>query len=487
MMEIRKNLTEIVGKGNVSEAPEKLSAYSKDTSFESPRMPKYVVHVENKEQVQKIIELANKTKVPVYPVSSGIHFYGNTIPLQAGIVMDLSKMNKILNIDERNRFVRMEPGVTWGQLQSELAKHDLMAICPLLPHPQKSALTSHLEREPGCIPKFEYTDNLVTMEVVLPTGELFRTGSACVPGFPDKSFSQGVNISGPGDFMWPRIFQGAQGTLGVATWAQVKIEYRPKVDKTFFIPFEDLNEAVNFVYKIQRRLIGEECLILNSFDLAAILAKKWPEDFTALRKNLAPWTVVYVLGGGKRFPEDKIAYEEEALRETAAECSIPNLPMSVPGMPGIEKQIPDMLRTAWPDNKTFWKFGYKGGCEDLFFRTTMNKAQMFYQVINEVAGKHGYSPNEIGFYVQPMVYGGNCHFEANFYYNPGNEDEVKMLSRFYSEAAEAVISKGGFFSRPYGPLADMVYRRTANYTAMLKKLKNVMDPNNVLSPGRLCF
>jgi FAD/FMN-containing dehydrogenase len=486
-MAIQDSLARIVGAKDISNGAEQLAAYARDMSINRPVFPNYVVQPESAPEIQEIIKLANAEKIPVVPCSSGVHFHGNTIPLQAGIVMDLSRMNKILHIDERNRFVRMEPGVTWGQLQSELAKHDLMAICPLLPHPQKSALTSHLEREPGCIPKFEYTDTLVTLEVVLPTGELFRTGSACVPGFPEKSFSEGVNISGPGDFMWPRIFQGAQGTLGVVTWAQCKIEYRPKVNKTFFIPFEDLTKAVDFVYRIQRRLIGEECVVLNNFDMAAILTKKWPADFAVLRKNLAPWTVVYVLGGGKRFPEEKIAYEEEALRETAAECGIPNLPTSVHGMPGIEKQIPDMLRTAWPENRTFWKFGFKGACEDLFFRTTMNKAQMFYQVINEVAGKHGYSPQEIGFYMQPMVYGGNCHFEANFYYNPASEDEVRLLSLLYREAAEAVINKGGFFSRPYGPVADMVYRRTSNYTAMLKKLKNVMDPNGVLSPGRLCF
>jgi len=246
-------------------------------------------------------------------------------------------------------------------------------------------------------------------------------------------------------------------------------------------------DAVDLVYKIQRRMVGEECLILNNFDLAAILAKKWPADFTALRKHLAPWTVAYVLGGGPRFPEDKIAYEEEALQEVAGACSVPTLPTSIHGMPGIERQIPDMLRTAWPEKKTYWKFAYKGMCEDLFFRTTMNKAPMFYLTISELAGRHGYSPQDIGFYVQPMVYGGNCHFEANFYYDPANTDEARMLGLLHHEAAEAVINRGGFFSRPYGPLADMVYRRTTIYTAMLKKLKHVMDPNNVLSPGRLCF
>ena len=450
-MQIKEKLSRIVGSGNISDDTEKLRAYSSDYSLSKPGMPSYVVYPESAKDIQGIIRLANTENIPVVPCSSGVHFYGNTIPLQAGIIMDLSKMNKILNIDERNRFVRIEPGVTWEQLQSELAKHDFMAICPFLPHPQKSALTSHLEREPACITKFEYTDNLVTMEVVLPDGELFRTGSACVPGFPDKSLSEGVNISGPGDFMWPRLFQGAQGTLCVATWIQCKIEHRPRVNKTFFIPFEDLSRAVNFVYKIQRRLIGEECLILNSLDLAAILAKNWPADFAALRNNLAPWTVVYVLGGGPRFPEDKIAYEEEALQEVAGECSVPTLPTSIPGVPGIEKQIPGMLRTAWPNKKTYWKFAYKGSCEDLFFRTTMNKGQMFYQIITELAGKHGYSPQDLGFYVQPMTYGGNCHFEVNFYYDPSDTNEIKKLKRLYNEAAEAVIKKGGFFQQTLWP------------------------------------
>jgi FAD/FMN-containing dehydrogenase len=486
-MEIKRSLADIVGSDNVFDEPSKLRSYARDQSLAYQRAPNYVAYVENKEQVRGIVELANKTKVPLYPVSSGIHFYGNTIPLNAGIVVDLSRMNKILNIDRRNRFVRIEPGVTWGQLQEELAKDDFMVIAPFLPHPRKSALTSHLEREPGCIPKFEYTDTLVTMEVVLPNGNIFRTGSACVPGFPDKSLAQGVNISGPGDFMWPRIFQGAQGTLGIATWGQIKIENKPRINKTFFIPFECLTEAVKFVYRIQRRLIGDECLILNRIDLAAVLAEKWPSHFAALRKNLGSWIVVYVLGGGARFPEEKIAYQEEALRETAAECGIPNLPISVPGMPGIEKEMPDMLRTAWPGNRTYWKFAYKGGCADLFFRTTMDRAQMFSETISEEAGRKGYSPTEIGFYIQPMVYGANCHFEANFFYDPASAEETTMLHKLYVEAAQAVMNKGGFFSRPYGPLADTVYRRTASYTAMLKKLKNVMDPNNVLSPGRLCF
>jgi len=486
-MAIKEELIKIAGAENVFDDTNRLRPYSKDYSLSPPSMPSYVVLPQNAEEIQKIIKLANENKLPVTPCSSGVHFYGNTIPVQAGIVLDLKRMNKILAIDERNRMVRIEPGVTWGELQSELQKHDLMAITPLLPHPLKSALASHLEREPGLIPKFEYTDTLATMEVVLPDGELFRTGSACVPGFPDKSLAEGVNPSGPGDLMWNRLFQGAQGTLGVATWVQCKIEYRPKVNKTFCIPFNSLADVIEFTYKLQRRMVGEECLILNSFNLAAMLAKKWPSDFDTLKRTFAPWTLILVLGGGKRFPEGRIEYEEEALKGAAAELSITDLPTSVPGLPGLERQLPDMLRTAWPKEKTYWKFAYKGSSQDLFFHTKLNEAPAFYNTVSEIAAKYGYPSRDLGFYIQPMVYGGACHFESNFYYDPANAEEVNTITRLFGEAAKAVLDKGGFFSRPYGPIANMVYRRTANYTATLKKLKKVLDPNNVMAPGRLCF
>ncbi len=243
-MAIKEELIGIVGTESFFDDAAALRPYSQDYSLSAPCLPACAVQPKDAEEVQKVIQLANKNKLPVVPVSSGIHFYGNSIPVKDGLVMDLSRMNRILGIDERNRMVRVEPGVTWAQLQPELEKRDLMAICPLLPHPLKSVLTSHLEREPALIPKFEYTDNLVTMEVVLPDGELYRTGSACVSGFPDKSMADGVNPSGPDSIMWSRLLQGAQGTMAVLTWAQVKIEYRPRVNKTFFIPFHSILEKL---------------------------------------------------------------------------------------------------------------------------------------------------------------------------------------------------------------------------------------------------
>ena len=133
-MAIKEELTGIVGADHVFDDAAKLETYAGDNSLSAPGKPSYIVQPKSAEEVQRIIKLANNNKLPVTPYSSGIHFYINTIPFQSGIILDMSKMNQILSIDERNRMVRIEPGVTWGQLQAELQKYDLMAISPLLPH-----------------------------------------------------------------------------------------------------------------------------------------------------------------------------------------------------------------------------------------------------------------------------------------------------------------------------------------------------------------
>ena len=486
-MSLKENLISIVGSERVFDEGEILEANSRDYSLSTPAKPGYVVRAQTAEEIQKILKLANETPVPVTPRSSGVHFSGNTIPVQAGIVLDLSAMNKILEIDDRNRMVRVEPGVTWGQLQNKLAEADMMALSPLLPHPLKSVMTSHLEREPHLIPKFEYTDSLVTMELVLPDGEIFRTGSACVPGYPGKSMADGVNPSGPGDFMWNRIFTGAQGTLGIATWVKCKIEYRTKLNRTFFIPFSQLANAVQFIYRIQRRQVGEECLLLNKVNLAAVLGSRLPQSIASIKKSLSPWTVIMVLGGGKRLPERKIQYEETALKEVADDLSIGTLNTSLPGLPGADALFPDILRDPSFAGKRYWKFASRGACEDLFFLTTLNTASKLHKIVRDKLGNCGISEANTGIYIQPLVYGGACHMEYNIFYDGNNKEQRAKVKNFYMDAATMLLEQGAFFSRPYGPIASLVFNRAANTTEILKRLKRVFDPNNVMSPGRLCF
>ena len=270
-MSIREKLSEIVGSGNFSDDPTVLSKYSADSSLTPAGAPSYVVKPKDAQEVQKILQFANEQSIPVVPVSSAVHFHGATIPRQGGIVLDLARMKKVLEIDEDNRRVRIEAGVLWQQLTEELAKKGMRMIMPLLPPANRSVLTDYLEREVPTNTVYDYGEPMQSLEVVWPTGEIFRMGSASVNGYPDSA-SKGANPSGPGlDFY--RFVQGAQGTMGVVTWVNLKIESIPKIDKIYFAAVDDLAYAQEFLYRILPRRIGQECLLLNNVELAAIIAE----------------------------------------------------------------------------------------------------------------------------------------------------------------------------------------------------------------------
>jgi FAD/FMN-containing dehydrogenase len=487
VMEIKEKLLKILGDPYVEDNPMALEAYSRDHSLLPPGMPDFIVRPANAEEVQKVVQLANEEKIPVIPVSSSIRFHGSTIPKLGGIIMDLSRMDRILNINMEDRLVTIEPGVTWGKLQSELSKIGQRCIMPLFPLYSSSVITSLLERGVPTNPRFEYSEPMCSNEVIWGNGMRFRTGSACVPGFPDKCDSRGGNPEGPGTD-WYRFFQGAEGTMGIVTWSIVKFEYLPKIDRAYFISFDRLSDAIEPLYKIQRRMIGNECFLINNMTGALLFGEKWPEDFNRLKKELPPWVLVIILSGPPRFPEDKIAYEKEALDEIVAPIpQVKSISSILPCCPGLEKKLPHLLRNPWPEEKTYWKHSLKGSSQDLFFITKMERVPELTEVVREVAGSYGYNVDEIGGYLQPIEQGRASHMEYQFFYSPDDPVEKEKIKALYLEAAERLFHRGAFFSRPYGLLSRMVFDQSRGYTNTITKVKEVLDPNHILCPGNLCF
>ena len=211
------------------------------------------------------------------------------------MVVDLSKMTEIFEIDDYNRRVRIQPGVTWKQLTEELGKKGMRMIMPLLPPANRSVVTDYLEREVPTNTVYDYGEPTQSFELVWPTGELFRLGSASVNGYPDSA-SKGANPSGPGlDFY--RFLQGAQGTFGIVTWMNLKVEFATKIDKVYCAPIDDLALAQEFLYRVLPRRIGQEVVLLNNVDLAAILADDFDADFDRLRATLPPWSLIMIISG----------------------------------------------------------------------------------------------------------------------------------------------------------------------------------------------
>jgi FAD/FMN-containing dehydrogenase len=483
---VRKDLAEIVGAEYFSDDSKVLEAYASDFSLVAPGLATYLVKPKTTEQVQKVIQLANKNLLPVVPVSSQVHFTGAAIPKQGGILIDLSRMNKILEVDAKNKRVRIEAGVTWEQLTKELAKKGFRVVMPLLPAANRSVVTDHLEREVITNTVYDYGEPTQSMEVVWPTGEIFRTGSASVNGYPDSP-SKGGNPTGPGiDFY--RLLQGAQGTMGVVTWSNFKMQYLTKIDKILFAPVTDLNRINDFLYRLLRIRVGQECLLLNNNDLAAIIAEDFPGDFETLRQTLPPWTLILVISGLQMRPEEKIQYEMKALDDILRnEFSDVKVSDALPGFPGLGRKLLPMLRQPWPKNATYWKNRPMGACQSIQFIAKPNLADSFVRLVEEVAVDCGYPVEQIGAYVQPIEHNRACQVEFDFFYDPSCEEERAQIRNLYIEAGKALLAEGAVFTRPYGDLAPIVFDKASGYVAALKRVKDVFDPNNIMNPGNLCF
>jgi len=140
-----------------------------------------------------------------------------------------------------------------------------------------------------------------------------------------------------------------------------------------------------------------------------------------------------------------------------------------------------------PCKEPYWKLRYKGRSQEIFFLTTLDKIPKFIEAMYRAALDCNYSPSDIGIYVQPLMRGVGCHCEFNIPYDSENEEEVSKGQKLYTEGSKAMIKHGAYFSRPYGSWGGMVYDNDAQTTALLKKLKKIFDPNNVMNPGKLCF
>lgn len=484
-MSIKTDLQKTVGDEFVTDEPETLKRYASDQSFVEPRMPEVAVFARSVEDVQEVVKYGNRTRTPVVPFSSGLNMHGGTVPREGGIVLDMTGMNRIHLIDTKNRQAVIEPGVTAAQLQDELEKHQLRAMLPFGIHPRRSALTSYLERDPSLASaSFEYGNELIMdTEIVMPTGELFRTGLWSTGGTPGSPM-------GPVKAMINRLWTGAQGTFGILTKMNIKVEYLPRKRSLFLFQFDSFPEAMEPLKMIQRKEIGHECFLINSFNTAALLCRDWqvPDHFPAeptpssqfqsLCDSLPPWLLVVCSNGGPRMPEGKLAYEQEALNDIA---SVLNLQMHRDGE--LEKVLLSEMLRPWGILK---KYCYRGSVHDLNFKTTLKRIPEFQAIVMEIINKYSYPLRDVGVFVMPVERGRAFHCEADFHCDGKGEAFLKVKN-MWLEASERLINEGAFFDRPYGHWADMVYRRAGTYTQKLKQLKKELDPNNILNPGKLCF
>ena len=486
----KEKLVQIVGPGKVNQDATTLEAYSKDMSFANAVKPRFIVKPQTSQAIQELVKLANETRTPLIPVSSGPpHFRGDTVPgIGGSIIVDLSEMKKVMKVDRAHRVAMVEPGVTFGELIPAIEKAGLRLNMPLLPRRTKTVVGSMLEREPVVMPKYHWdiSDPLACVEVVFGNGEMFKTGQAAGPGSVEDQWAAGGAQKapyGPGPAQWYRVIQGAQGTMGIVTWASLRCELLPKVEEPYVIGSVNLSKLIDLTHWLIRLRMVNECLILNSTNLAAIMAQKWPRDYQTLRKSLPQWVLFFNLAGyDKYLPEQRVSSYVKGLDDISKQVGL-EATKAVGGVSAV-----DILKTVQrPSIDPYWKLRYKGAYHDIFFITTYAKLDDQIDTIYDLINRSGYPALDMGIYLQPIVQGSNCHCEFNLFYDPQNQGEVERVKNLSTSAISALLAKGAFFSRPYGESARMIVNRDAASVAALNKVKTILDPNHVMNPGKLCF
>jgi hypothetical protein len=489
MNDRKAELGALLGKENVMDDPDTLESYSRDQSFSRVMKPSFVLKLQQAEHVQEVVKWANRTATALVPVSSGPpHFHGDTVPgVPGAVVVDLSGMKKIININRRNRIALVEPGVTYGELQPALAKEGMRVSVPLLPRANKSVITSLLEREPRINSRYQWSsmDPLRCLEIVWGDGNVFRTGDASFDTrdleelWPQQKWQ--VTPVGPGQTDFYRLLSAAQGSMGFATWASLRCEILPSVHKLFFLPAQKLDSLLDFTYRILRFRYADELFILNGANLAYLLGED-SAQIKALMEQLPPWTVLLGIAGRAELPEERVEFQQKDIGEIAHQFGL-ELKSDIPGASG-----PEVLKLLTGlSQEPYWKLRYKGGCHDIFFVTTLDRTPEFVNVMQVVAEGAGYPVPDVGVYIQPRHQGVNCHCELNLPYRSDSEEETSRMRSLLTRGSEGMLNNGAFFSRPYNIWANMAFERDVKSTGLLRKIKSTFDPRGVMNPGKLCF
>jgi len=323
------------------------------------------------------------------------------------------------------------------------------------------------------------------VEIIFGTGDMFRTGAAAGPGTLEDQWKAGgaqVEAAGPSSASWYRLIGGSQGTMGVVTWSSARCEILPKLEEPYMVGSAQLDPIMEMVHWLIRLRIPNECFIVNKMNLAAMMAKKWPGDYEEIKESLPPWILFYNLAGYNYFPEERIKAHETDAQEIAKKAQVET------ARSAGKVTAFDLLKASQaPSPEPYWKLRYKGACQDIFFITKFQSIGETVNYMYKAADEVGYPATDLGIYVQPLVQGANYHVEFNLFYDPENQKETNKVKELAASVINPLIARGAFFSRPYGESARTILNKDAATVAALKKVKTIVDPDNVMNPGKLCF
>lgn len=446
-------------------------------------LPDIVVLPTSTEDVQNIVKIANKYKVPIVPRGGGVGLADGAVPLRKGIVVDTKRMNQILEIDEENMCVTVQPGINLLELNRVLGELGYW-------HPDDPAgyIGSVVGGRIGAGglsligTGYGHTRDLViSMEVVLPTGDIVRVGEG--GGKKIRKSSVGFRLKD--------LFIGHQGILGITTEAVLEIFPRPEVEFPAFFAFRNFEETYKFVRKLG--LSGLKTLSgVVMFDERKIeYLRRDDEAFIPLPEWVKSVSCVVCYG-----TEAEVTEASKIIFKIAKESGGTYLGQ-------------EMSEGDWASRHDRYQLPFHGRrgdgqvvlmswhCEDaaIPYSELLSVKEKWHKIVNEFVKKHDGIFDNWGMFMYPCnAYKpwGDFLVEIDIGIN-----ELMMTEEIWKDwldmkrqIAEVSVKAGGSVSCCHGGTRPgdeevVVYQELADgQYELMKKIKRLLDPNNIMNPGK---
>ncbi len=462
--DIKKKLGNIVSAGNVSDKEIDLLAYTNDSSLitlnwmiegKIAGKPDFIVWPENVDQVSRILKLANKEKIPIIPFAEGSGVVGGSIPIYGGIILDLKKFNRVVEINDKNLTVTVEAGINGMNLERILNSKGFTGG-----HVPQSIYTSSVggwiaHRAAGQFStKYGKIEDIVLgMEVVLPQGEIihFKTIARA---------STGPQLD--------KLFIGGEGTLGIVTKATLKIWPFPQKRALISYAFPKIEDSLEACRLILREMVFPA--VIRIYDVAET-NRHFEQEGKAKDKVMT----IFVCEG----KSDLVDLEEKITRKTCEEHS---------GIDCGVKPVEHWFETRFNVKETSMFPPYKIVADTIEIAIMWEKAAEVYHAVLEATSKimgnllisahvsHFYS-NGVGYY---FTFGG---------VPPKGTSEFEFYQQCWNTTVKTVLDIGGSFGHHHGVGISRSHWMEREWGTVgldkMKKIKNILDPNNILNPGKI--
>jgi FAD/FMN-containing dehydrogenase len=462
-------LKKIVGDENVSTNRADLYYYSQDMTQAAPNWPDLVVMPQTVEEVQAIVRLANKEKVPVTPYTTGGNIGGLTIPLKGGIILDLRRMNRIIEVNEADMYAVIEPGVTFGIMKAHLDIHhpNLVYTYAYSP-PSTSVMANALVQG---LDTFSYRYGAAShwvsgLEVVLPSSELVRIGS-CAASKTWQAIVPFPELDG--------LFLGWQGATGVITKMAVSLWPKPNYSSAMTFSLRDMDCAYDLVQALSRTRIPDDITggsnVWQKMERLAAEHLKTSIYPAVMNTPDEPEFLLNVTLSGNT--EKELNVKIEVLEGLAGEVVKDNRLMGIQKFTGKAAPLPmQMLGVLSSGGGLTWVGTYGPMSKWL---ETLKKGC-------EIQDKYGITRSS---YTRIMNEG---HFAALRWLLPFDKGDLEMVKRITDlslEQLEMVISMGYIpYKTPFWAIRKLEERVSPEWLKLHRNIKAMLDPNNIMNPGR---